>query len=163
MDTCPILAVCSSECQFCLRCCKRKLMLVSSIRVIFSWAQINLRSRNWYCYLFFGLHLCPLSIPLHRVFALNSALIQLRNASPSSVCERSTDWMQFQNWMVESYASLVYRQWFKYMMWTSAVNSHDKKRIRLCDSTLHLCNKHYDAIVERTSPLLTNSDISVYE
>jgi hypothetical protein len=64
--------------------------------------------------------------------------------------------------MLGLYASLAYRQWFKYLMWTSAVNSHDKKRILLCDGTLHLCTKHYDAIVEHTSTLISNSDTSVY-
>jgi hypothetical protein len=63
--------------------------------------------------------------------------------------------------MLGLYASLAYRQWFKYLMWTSAVKSHDKKRIRLCDGTVHLCNKHYDAIVE-TPNLFANSDSSVY-
>jgi hypothetical protein len=64
--------------------------------------------------------------------------------------------------MLGLYASPAYRRWFKYLMWTSAVDSHDKKSIRLCDGTLNLCNKHYEAIGERTSTLVSNSDSSLY-
>jgi hypothetical protein len=64
--------------------------------------------------------------------------------------------------MLGLYASLAYRQWFKYLLWTSTAKSHGKKRIRLCNGTLHLCNKHYDAIVKYTSSLSSHIQVVLY-